>query len=219
MLMAAISLGGVGLLPRIILGSSSRTRMQILTEMGISFEIQKADIDEKAIRREKPEDLVMALAHAKADAIITKLRNEGRDFPQDAPAPTVLLTADQVVVHKGAILEKPATEAEARRFIQGYSDAPAVTVGSVLATNLNTGKRKGGLDCAKVCFHPIPKHVINTLVEGSDVYYCAGGLMVEHPLVSPLISAMVGTIDSVMGLPKVLTLTLLQEVVGCADTN
>ncbi|KAK9098480.1 hypothetical protein Syun_025525 [Stephania yunnanensis] len=32
------------------------------------------DIDEKAIRMEKPEDLVMALAEAKADGIISRLQ-------------------------------------------------------------------------------------------------------------------------------------------------
>lgn len=50
---------------KIILGSSSMARRQILAEMGYEFEIVTADIDEKSIRREKPEELVMALAEAK----------------------------------------------------------------------------------------------------------------------------------------------------------
>lgn len=50
---------------RIILGSASRTRQAILKEMGYSFEVHTADIDEKAIRKSSPEELVMALAHAK----------------------------------------------------------------------------------------------------------------------------------------------------------
>ncbi|RYQ95221.1 hypothetical protein Ahy_B08g090283 [Arachis hypogaea] len=50
---------------KIILGSSSKARRQILAEMGYEFTIMTADIDEKSIRKEKPEDLVMALAEAK----------------------------------------------------------------------------------------------------------------------------------------------------------
>ncbi|KAI3992375.1 hypothetical protein MKX01_031538, partial [Papaver californicum] len=50
---------------KIILGSSSKSRKDILTEMGYDFTIMTADIDEKEIRMEKPEDLVMALAEAK----------------------------------------------------------------------------------------------------------------------------------------------------------
>lgn len=50
---------------RIILGSASRTRQAILKEMGYTFEVQTADIDEKAIRRKDARELVMALANAK----------------------------------------------------------------------------------------------------------------------------------------------------------
>ncbi|KAG6666552.1 hypothetical protein CIPAW_01G038800 [Carya illinoinensis] len=33
----------------------------------------------------------------------------------------------------------------------------------------------------------------------------AGGLMLEHPMTLPFVEAVVGTIDTVMGLPKALT--------------
>jgi len=49
------------------------------------------------------------------------------------------------------------------------------------------------------------------LIEEGDVFYVAGGLLVEHPLTSPLVEAIVGTIDSVMGLPKALTEKLIKE--------
>ncbi|MCO5600521.1 hypothetical protein L7F22_054634 [Adiantum nelumboides] len=126
--------------------------------------------------------------------------------------PTLLITADQVVVFEGSIREKPADELEARTFIEGYSRAPASTVGAVLLTNLATGKRRGGIDKTEIYFHSIPDEVITKLIEEGDIFYCAGGLMVEHPLVSPLVAAMVGSLDSVMGLPKDLTLALIKEV-------
>jgi septum formation protein len=79
---------------QLILGSSSASRRQILSEMGYQLTLlvgdfspcfqmldrssycfvhfpslflvfQSADIDEKAIRKEKPEELVVTLAHAK----------------------------------------------------------------------------------------------------------------------------------------------------------
>lgn len=107
---------------KIILGSKSFTRKAILTEMGIAYDVVTADIDEKAIRREKPEDLVMALALAKADAIVSRLESEGwggsgsgngngnRNRNGDgngsggvtvARERTLLITSDQVVVHQG----------------------------------------------------------------------------------------------------------------------
>ncbi|BBN17130.1 hypothetical protein MPTK1_7g12230 [Marchantia polymorpha subsp. ruderalis] len=182
-----------------------------MKEMGLEFEILTADIDESSIRREKPEDLVMALAEAKAQAILARLATKESDA--DSAQQTLLITADQVVVHEGNILEKPRTSEEARRFIEGYSRSPARTVGAVLVTNLSTGVSKGGVDTAEIYFHSIPEHVITTLIEEGSVFWAAGGLLVEHPLVSPLVNAMVGTIDSVMGLPKELTLSLIDEAV------
>ena len=39
-----------------------------------------------------------------------------------------------------------------------------------------------------------------------------GHLLLEHPLTSPLVEAMVGSIDSVMGLTKDLMISLINEV-------
>jgi septum formation protein len=79
---------------KLILGSQSMARKRILAEMGYDYTIVTADIDEKAIRTEKPEDLVVALAEAKANEIISKLGGESQ-FAKD-PQPTLLITADTV---------------------------------------------------------------------------------------------------------------------------
>ena len=65
-----------------------------------------AEIDERALgdRTQAPATLVSLLAGAKAAAIQKKLE------PQKA----VLVTCDQVVVHKGVIREKPLDEQEVR---------------------------------------------------------------------------------------------------------
>ncbi|XP_077231426.1 uncharacterized protein LOC143864381 [Tasmannia lanceolata] len=199
---------------QIILGSSSAPRQQILAEMGYEFTIMAADIDEKGIRRENPEELVMTLAEAKADAIMSKLQHI--DFQKD-DEPTVLITADQVVVYEGIIREKPSNEEEARQFIKGYSVGHAVTVGSVFVTKFCSSKKKLGdfindWDVVQIYFHAIPDEVIENLIEEGAVLKVAGGLLSEHPLMSPLIESLVGTADSVMGLPKALTERLIQEV-------
>ena len=63
----------------------------------------------------------------------------------------------------------------------------------------------------QVYFHKIPNEVVESLIEEGNVFYVAGGLLVEHPLTSPLVEAIVGTIDSVMGLPKALTEQLIKD--------
>ncbi|GLT58030.1 hypothetical protein SLA2020_309560 [Shorea laevis] len=193
---------------KIIMGSSSFARRKILAEMGYEFTIMTAGIDEKAIRKEKPEELVVALAEAKAEAILQRLPLG--DYVSEAE-PTLLITADQVVVYEGIIREKPSDEEEARQFIKGYSGGCAATVGSVFVTNLKTGFRKGEWDRAEIYFHEIPEEVIKKLIEERTVLNVAGALVIEHPLIRPYVKEVVGTIDSVMGLPKALTQKLIKE--------
>ncbi|KAM7273384.1 hypothetical protein ACFE04_028048 [Oxalis oulophora] len=244
---------------KIILGSSSIARRKILSDMGYKFTILTADIDEKSIRRDKPEDLVMALAEAKADAILSKLtisEQERSDEPtllissdtaeaiqQRIPVcddvkeaePTLLVTGDQVVVFEGEVREKPSDVEEAWKFIRGYSGGYASTVSSVLVTNLQTGFRKGEVDRVEVHFHEIPDEIIEKLINEGKILNVAGGLIIEHPLVVPYVKevgvpiiyvklgnefrkqsgnfvTMIGTTDSVMGLPKVVTEKLMKEV-------
>ncbi|XP_038905435.1 7-methyl-GTP pyrophosphatase isoform X6 [Benincasa hispida] len=193
---------------KIILGSSSVARRKILSEMGYEFTIMSADIDEKAIRKERPEELVVALAEAKAEAILGRLSID--DFMKDAE-PTLLITSDQVVIYEGVIREKPASKEEARQFMKDFSGGHAATLGSVFVTNLKTGFRKGEWDRVEIFFDEIPDEVIDKLVEEGSVLNVAGGLIIEHPLILPHVKEVVGTTDSVMGLPKALTEKLLKE--------
>lgn len=45
---------------------------------------------------------------------------------------------------------------------------------------------------AQVQFDAIPDDVVDQLVADKAMYSCAGGLMVEHPLLAPLITAQYG---------------------------
>lgn len=212
--------------PRIILGSSSTSRRAIMDDLmnpfNYKYETQTADIDEKAIRDPVPENLVMQLGHAKAAAIISKMRSSTASQPAagDANQSTgevvsgFLLTCDQVVVHEGCILEKPTSPEEARTFISGYARAPASTVGSVVCTNLATGTTCQQLDLATIHMNPVPDDSIEALIKEGDIFWCAGGLMIEHPLVEPLITKIEGTEDSVRGLSKLLVVQLLLQAAG-----
>lgn len=130
------------------LGSGSKSRREIMSELGnelgFSFETISADIDEKAIRTHNPEELVLKLAHAKADAIVERMKTNSGELEG------LLITCDQVVVHESRILEKPENEQEAREFIAGYGRAPASTVGSVVCTCLRSGRRVETVDIATV---------------------------------------------------------------------
>ncbi|VAH94873.1 7-methyl-GTP pyrophosphatase-like [Triticum dicoccoides] len=195
---------------KIILGSSSPARRAILSDMGYEFTVMSADIDEKAVRRETPEELVKALAEAKADAIQLNLADGCADRGS-RDRPTLLITSDQVKVSKGMIRERPTSTEEAREFIKGYSGDVAFAMNYVLVTNLSTGGRKGGWDIPEICFHHIPDEFIEKVVKEGGMTCVAGGLRLMHPSSLPFIKELVGTVDSVRGLPRNLTEKLIRE--------
>ena len=224
------------------LGSGSKSRLDLMQELVSSPSFQSlgpvafhgkvsADIDEKAIRHADPKELVMALAHAKADAILGDAAKRDLLLTTKAvvDAPTIgasepldneptnnvyLVTCDQVVVHKDVILEKPENEAEARAMIQGYADAPAMTVGSTLVTDVRRGVRAGRIDVATISFVEggLKEEDVSALIEEGEVFWCAGGLMVEHARVSPYVAEIQGGMDSVMGLRKESVIEMLELV-------
>jgi len=210
----------------LLLGSGSASRKLILKTAGIDFDVFKVDIDERAIgdrsNASKAQDLVLLLANLKADAILAS-----PSFPPTYRG-RVLLTADQVVVCNDAILEKPNDETEARHFLAMYSAGHAFsTVGSIVLTDTTTttttsssssssackiNRRVQGVSTTNIYFDPIPLAVQEQLLAQGEVYHCAGGLMVESPLVKPYIRKMEGEEDSAMGLSLSLLHRLMREL-------
>lgn len=194
----------------IVLGSSSFTRKAILAEMNVSFIVVPSTIDERAIGNrndgsmQNAKNLVKLIAEAKADDIVKNLPNEHRG--------KILLTADQVVLCNDNILEKPKSEEEARQFLGLYGYYPCHTVGSVVLVDTKTMKRVSGVDSTTIIFSKLSQSTIDQLIEEGKVYYCAGGLMIEDPIVQRNIIRIDGTIDSVMGLSKNLLLSLYEEL-------
>ncbi len=186
---------------KIILGSGSVSRRRTLEKYGIVFEIVCPDIDERAIRDPDPEKLVLKLAFAKADALLSHIHK-----------PALLITSDQVVVCNGVILEKPKNAEDARRFFALYIQYPPLTVTAVVVTNTATGVEKEGVDSSRVWFYSIPNSVIEQVIEDGSVFAWAGGYNIIDPRFIPYIKKIEGDPEGICGLPWKLTERLLSEL-------
>jgi septum formation protein len=82
----------------LVLGSGSPRRRELLARAGVAFEVQPADIDERARPGEVPRALAERLAREKALAVARRV----------GPAPArLVLGADTIVVLDGDVLGKP----------------------------------------------------------------------------------------------------------------
>jgi septum formation protein len=221
----------LGLPSPLILGSGSFTRKLILGEMNIPFHLLVKSIDEKSIgdRMTDPRNLVLTLAKAKADHLVSELSKSNSDLTLPPTTTTttsegwIILTADQVVIHADyeGVLEKPESIEEARTFVKSYERSPPSTVGACVLTHYPSNVQVSGVDSATIHFSETQLNKYNTgkedlidqlLSDGAPVLDCAGGLMVEHPLVQDCLDHLEGTQDSVMGLSKDLVWQLLSEM-------
>jgi septum formation protein len=193
----------------IVLGSSSKSRQMILTELGLEFSTVSADVDEKSIGDRSvgasPSQLVLQIARAKANHLISN-----NLIPLELSS-SFLLTADTVAVYQQKILEKPSSEAEFVANMQSYSTAPCSLVSGVVVTDLINGEQYEGSETATLHFAPLTEEAVSGLLSEGRVFNCAGGIMVENPLMRPFISAIEGAEDAVMGLPKSLVKSLLTD--------
>jgi septum formation protein len=185
---------------KIILGSSSKYRKEILQEIGIQFDVIAPDIDEKAIRFKNPKKLVTALAHAKADILLQKIKE-----------PALIITADQVVSYHGEIREKPATKEEARYFLQTYGKYPIEFVNGLVVSDTVTRKQFSGIDVSRTFTKPFPQQVIESIIEKEEIFHIAGGITLSDTFLTPYIIKHEGTRESRKGLPLKLLESLLQK--------
>jgi len=213
----------LGLPSPLILGSASFTRKLILKEMGVPYDIVVRPIDERNLgnrETDTPKHLVHRLATAKMDHLVQEIAagNCKDDLPSSSNE-FVVLTADQVVTCNDEILEKPDDIDQAKEFVAQYGSHPCSTVGCVVLHHLPSNTRVFDWHVATVHFNrlTLTKQAASQLVDDlvqqdAPVLSCAGGLMIEHPLVQQYVDHVDGTEDSVMGLDKATVKELLQEL-------
>jgi septum formation protein len=97
----------------LVLASASPRRRELLDQIGLTFEVETADIDETPQLGEEPVAYTRRLAEHKTSAVFARLRQQGRD-----PERLVVLGADTTVVCDGKILGKPEDEDDAARMLR-----------------------------------------------------------------------------------------------------
>lgn len=107
----------------IILGSSSPRRIQLLSLLGLPFEIVKPDIAEDVPDGKiyNPDVVVTELARQKCEAVFYKLRSGKDGYHFKLNEVDAIITADTIVWLDGEIFGKPSNESEAEKMLRRLS--------------------------------------------------------------------------------------------------
>jgi septum formation protein len=195
---------------RLILGSSSPYRRELLSRLGIPFEIISPDIDESAADGEAPEATAMRLAREKAEAI-------------GARAPGALIIgSDQVATIDGRQIGKPGNHANALEQLKTMGGRRVVFHTALCLLDLRAGgetqNAKAGnrmqLDNVQtfVTFRKLPEADLDAYLRIEQPYDCAGSAKNEG-LGIALIERIESTDPSALtGLPLIALVSMLQNV-------
>lgn len=182
--------------PSFILASRSPRRRDLLSRLGIPFEVLAPEVAEGAARDgARPERFVRHLAAMKARAVAEQHPDE------------IILAADTVVAHRGVILGKPRDAAEARSVLLGLRGRRHRAVTAVAVAR--SGRRLL-IDHAltRVTMRRYGEEEIAASIARGDPFDKAGAYAIQDELFQPA-GSYEGCYCNVVGLPVWTAIRLL----------
>ncbi len=171
---------------RIILASGSPRRRELLSALGLSFEVYKPDADESHSDSEKPGELCARLSRLKAHA--------GSEAFPDA----LVIAADTIVVIDGVILGKPVDRDDAVRMLkllQGREHEVLTGLSVGVGGNVRTC-----VEHTRVKFRTLSDDEIEAYAASGECDDKAGAYAVQGKG-SLLVEGIIGDYFNVVGLP------------------
>lgn len=181
--------------PRLILASGSPRRAAVLRQLGLPFEVRLPAIDETLHEEEGPAEAAERLARAKAE--------------RGVAAGALALGFDTLVEHRGAILGKPATAADAIRMLGRLTgDAHTVHTGIALA---GEGRLESAVEATRVWFRTLPEEERERYVGTGEPLDKAGSYGIQG-FGAALVHRIEGDFFNVLGFPVPRFLELLERM-------
>ncbi|MDR7094829.1 Maf family nucleotide pyrophosphatase [Hydrogenophaga laconesensis] len=151
----------------LILGSTSRYRRELVSRLGLPFEAIAPDVDETPQPGEKPADLALRLAIAKA-------RDVARRHPQ-----AVVIGSDQVADLAGEPLGKPGTHERAVAQLRRMRGQTVVFQTALAVVCASTGFEQSDIAAVRVVFRDLSDEEIEHYLRSEQPYDCAGSAKSE----------------------------------------
>ncbi len=183
---------------KLILGSTSVYRRELLGRLRIPFSVESPHVDEAALPGETPAALAQRLALAKAQAVAAR-------FPE-----AVVIGSDQVADLDGTALGKPGEHGRAVLQLRQMSGRVVVFQTAIAVVCMASGFCQQSLAPVKVKFRELSDAEIENYLQAEKPYDCAGSAKSEG-----LGIALLERIDNddptaLVGLPLIRTAALLR---------
>ena len=156
---------------KLILGSTSPFRKELLERLQIEFSCASPDVDETPIEGESIENMVMRLSELKADAIAEQIKNDDKD--------ALIIGSDQSAVLNGKPLTKPGNFENAVKQLTAASGQRIVFQTGLCLLNTRTSKKQTICEPYTVVFKKLSAKTIERYLKKEEPYNCAGSFKSE----------------------------------------
>lgn len=183
---------------KIILGSKSPRRKELLESLGIEFVVKSKDVEETFPNHLKREEIPIYLSRLKASAFTELGENE------------ILITSDTIVWSKNRQLGKPKNKKEAITMLKELSSNSHDVISGV--TLKSAEKEVSFYEVTKVYFDHLSDSLIEHYIDNYEPYDKAGSYGIQDWIGKVAIKGIEGDYYNVMGLPLNALLKKISEV-------
>jgi len=184
---------------KLVLGSSSPFRKELLEKLMVPFETSNPDIDETPLEGESPIELVERLAIEKAKAVATDYSN------------ALIIGSDQVALHGEKIVGKPHTHERAIEQLKTASGKEIKLYTGLALFNTETGSVQSEVIPFTVHFKKLNEQVIESYLRKEEPYNCAGSVRSEGLGIALLERFEGDDPNALIGLPLIRLVTMLEN--------
>jgi septum formation protein len=173
---------------KLVLGSGSPRRKELLSGLSYQFEIRTKDTDESFSAEMDPKEVPAHLATRKAEALFNELEKD-----------EIVLCADTVVIIEGEILGKPESRDEAIEMLLKLSGKTHLVITGVFIGNKHQSRVFS--DSTEVTFGQLSKAETEFYIDNYKPFDKAGSYGVQEWIGYVAVEKMNGSYTTVMGLP------------------
>lgn len=209
---------------KIVLASASPRRIELMKNLGLTFEILPSDLDEVVDEKLSPAQVVAQLAEIKASRVCELLQQR-----TSSDTRYVVVAADTIVVFEGAILGKPTDRADGIAMLTRLSGHyhEVFTGVHVIEFNATASGDSGNsgdrstvskssrvahheVEVSKVQFRPLSQVEISTYIDTGEPMDKAGSYALQG-IGAFMINNIEGSPSNIIGLPLVRATRLLRQ--------
>lgn len=186
---------------KIILASTSPRRKQILSAMGLDFDIVSPPFKESALDKKFSYELIESIAENKALSVSQIIKDKEK----------IIIGADTVVVFDDRVLGKPKDYEDSFNMLSSLNGMEHIVVTSVCVINKANGNKIVRSETSKVRFNCVSKLEIANYIVNYKPYDKAGSYGIQE-LPENFICETEGDYNNIVGLPDKLLSEILKEI-------